>query len=64
MEEDFHPEEEFDFVVVVYGLHWMKNLKKVSEAIAKALRRGGMFISLVYLESRAFFAGREAMMKR
>lgn len=54
-------ENEFDFVISLFGLHWIKDLGEVAEKIHRALKPEGKLMYFVPLEKNNFFALRKNM---
>src|SRR5258706_10296736 len=49
--EDFITDEQYDCVVSMYCLHWIKNKQKVFENINKSLTINGEFVGTIFIES-------------
>ena len=48
IQKDTLPENEYDFIIVIAGLHHLINLPHVMEQIHKALKPGGLFTMIEY----------------
>jgi|JI6StandDraft_1071083.scaffolds.fasta_scaffold1173893_1 2-polyprenyl-3-methyl-5-hydroxy-6-metoxy-1,4-benzoquinol methylase len=46
LEKDFDEVEQYDVVIVLFGLHWMNDLDSAAGRISKSLRDGGLLLTL------------------
>jgi ubiquinone/menaquinone biosynthesis C-methylase UbiE len=55
LETEFLEVEQYDAVIVLFGLHCMGNLDKAVESIYRSLKPGGLLLSLTPIEGKELY---------